>query len=470
MTESITATNDKVLRWCQALHYEGLLSSPDLDKCTGQFAQLQQDNIFSPDANGDNTTGQPINEKVVKHELGLTPAQIREATLDPLKYMLDGDHKQTLQIEIDHIHVDPDTSILRIRDRLEAPSHFNLINRGSKVGVLLQHMDTGRYVTLKHMDRKGNNIIAIASLETPDASSYFYCKSTGATNLSDKAHKWYLESTTNSGYALELLDAPIGRLVLSKMTTQKQQLQISVIRTTNTSNNTGTAETSNEFTAEDARAQVDDILANVNQQRLTYYRLMAVKEYLIGLRDQMRVIVAREGPLMDYYYQTIGNAYNSQNPSNSDQQLRAISASISSELESNEIAAITSMIDQLDIDIKAYAAGPLATTTAKIPKLYKSIDTSIARRNRQIDQLSEVLDKVNRDQKQMTYELDNLDKTNDHNQRRQTVSTTNNDIIRKFKSTQQWQYWGAIALLILLVVCIGIFGHKLWQTARKELY
>lgn len=471
MSESITATNDKVLRWCQALHDEGLLSEQDLDKCTSQFAQLQQDPVFYSNTN--TIDGQSVNTKVASRELGLTAAQIRQATLDPIKYMIDGDHRQTLQIEFDDIHVDPESSALRQRARLEAPSQFNLINRGRKVGVLFQHMDTGRYITLKQLDSTGHNTIAVASLETPDSNSYFHCRSISTSNVSKRRkHRWILESASNPGQALELLDMPIGRLTLTDMTTHGQQLKLTVIKTVIDSNGGrgSNGETDLEFTAESARVQVDDILADINQHRLNYYRLLAVKDYLVGLRDQMRQFVARDGPLMDYYHQTIGNQlYTNKNPQDTQQQLRAISASIQNELENKEIAAINTMIDQIDARAKAYAEGPLATATAKIPRLYTSIDTSVTRRNEQIKQLDAVLDKINRDQKNMTSELQHLDKQSTLDDRRYTVSTTNNIIIKESSQQQKWQYWGAIAMGLLLIICLGIFGRELWYTARYEL-
>lgn len=463
MSSSITATNDKVLKWCQALHDEGLLSEIDLDKCTSQFAQL---NDSIPYATASDIT---INEELVKREMGLTPEQIRQATLDPVKYILNNDKRHTIQIEIGDIHVDNETNILRRRKRLEAPTRFNLIHRGIQTGCLLQVVETGRYVTLKQKDSRGHNILAVANLETPDAGSYFRLKSIDTSKPSVRhSRKWVFESITNPGQALELLGGAINMVVLSQISAPGQYLDIHIVKESR--NMTADKGDPMEFVAEDARQQVDNILANINQHRLEYYRLLAMKEYLLGLRDKMRQIVAQNGPVMDYYYQTLGQYSDMESlKNNNQQQLLAIQSSISSELESQEIANITNMINQLEEQARAYAAGPLATSTAKIPLLMTSIETAIRRRNDQIKQLDEVLGKVNREQSIITEELNRLESQKSANQVRNTVSSTNDNIVRLASKTHVWNYWSSIALILLLVLCISVFGYKLWNTAKQEL-
>lgn len=471
---SITATNDKVLRWCKALHGEGLLTNADLNKCTHQFTRLSQTPLLS--------TSTTVGPNDIKREYGLTSDQLREAVLNPLKYMLDNDVHQTINIEIEGIRVDSETSQLRSLNKLEVPTTFNLINRGNKVGCLLQDMDTGRYVGLKQKTRsEGVDYIALASLTTPDPSSYFRIFSISAhngdgnnTTHNEDGHRWQLESVMQPGNALTLLDLPINRIILSELGSPRQYFNFTVIRHDNYGSGVdGNTNDPEEFYAEEARARIDDILANINQHRLEYYKLLAMKEFLSGLRDKMLYIVDRNGPVMDYYHQMISdiNIRDSEgrltdNTGDKQRQLQAIQLSIKSELETHEIADIIAIIGELDSKARAYSSGPLATATSKIDRLYRSIDTAIARRNDQIDQLDKVLKKVNKEQQHMTRTLKSLENQQTIDERREIVTTTNDSIVKEHKTNHNLTYWGAIVILVIVFGCIWVFGKELINMSK----
>lgn len=464
---SITETNDKVLRWCQALHKEGLLSEVDLDKCAGQFSQLNQAPKLGVDTIASNDD--------LKREYGMTNKQLLNATLDPIKYMLDNDQRRNIQITIEGIRIDPESSHLRTLNKLEAPTEFNLINRGSKIGCLLQDTNTGRYVGLKQKaSYKGADYIAIADLVTPNPSSYFRLTSIG-TNDSynstiDSDHHWEIEAMSQSGFGLTLLQAPINRVILSNLGSPNQYFQLIAVKQANNANKSNSNTDGSEFHAEEARARIDDILANINQHRLEYYKLLAMRDFLNGLREKMSYVVSSNGPVMDYYHQTISQLVKRDNEgrlvSNSDskqRQLISIQSSIKTELEANELATIDSMILQLDKRAKAYSSGPLSSSVSKIDTLYASIDKAIKNRNDQIKQLDVVLKKVNQDQQAMTNDLQRLNKLQLADTHKTIISTTNDSIIKDQESTHKITYWGIIVLFVILLACIGIFGRQLWQ-------
>jgi len=467
---SITDTNDKVLKWCKSLYTEGLLTNADLDKCHNQFAQLSKLQSLG--------TVATLGPNDIKKEYGLSEEQVSEAVINPLKYILDNDVRETIVIEINGIRVDDESSSLRVLAKLEVPTRFNLINRGHKVGCLLQDTSTGRYIGLKQKNNTDNSdYIALASLTTPDPSSYFRLSSVSSNNntvaiSNDKGHKWQLESVMQPGKALTLLDKPINRVILADLSSPRQHFNLTVIRDINPV--TGSIDNPEEFYAEEARVRIDDILANINQHRLEYYKLLAMKEFLIGLRDKMIYIVDKNGPVMDYFHQKINSmdmrdseGRLTDNTGDKARQLAGIQLSIKSELESYEIVDIVSMIEELDSRAMAYSAGPLATATTKIDRLYRSIDTAISRRNGQIDQLDKILKKVNQEQQNMSSDLQRLEEQKMKDKRREIVTTTNDTIIKEHESNHNITYWGAVVLLVVILGCVGIFGRILWNIIKN---
>ncbi len=214
-----------------------------------------------------------------------------------------------------------------------------------------------------------------------------------------------------------------------------------------------------EFEASRGRAMADKVISSVFAIRLKYYFILAKLEFLTVLRDKILNMVKPDGSIMSYYYDMRAN----REIQMSDELLNSISVSIDSEVRNREILLLEDEMRKLILESEKLEGTELSNANTTIAKLMAIIDRLIAEKKNQIASVNLLMERINGKQVALNQEEDKTNKRRDFQNTKGTVNNVNTVISAQKTQAYQTEYWGLIVLYVIVIMCIGFGSYKLYK-------
>lgn len=219
-----------------------------------------------------------------------------------------------------------------------------------------------------------------------------------------------------------------------------------------------------EFEASNGRTLANKLLADVAEIRLRYYAILAKIGFLEMLRNKMLNMTKRDGDIMSYYYDLRAN----RSIQVSDELLQSISVSVDSEIRQREILKLDDEIRELALESERLEGTELAESGRTVQKLNGVIDRLINDKKNQIAAVNLIMEKINAKQMDLNEEEDAVDKRQKYQTTKGIVNTVNTQISDMKSRDYQTEYWFLIGLYVLTGMAILFFAVKLYN--RYSVY
>jgi len=208
----------------------------------------------------------------------------------------------------------------------------------------------------------------------------------------------------------------------------------------------------------EAKAIINNVLADVKAARSKYYLVEAQIEFLNGLRDQISGMVAEDGPLMKYYRDLAA----SRTPGMTTDLLDSLAYSMKTEITGRELYAIDQELNKLSLESLKIQQAEMQSGSTKIAKVQQIIGGLINERRKQIAGLTVLLDKITTRQNALSSREDIVSKEMKYHDTTGQVVAVNSGISESRGKYTKWEYWGLIGFLVVIALCAIFMSYKLW--------
>jgi hypothetical protein len=219
-----------------------------------------------------------------------------------------------------------------------------------------------------------------------------------------------------------------------------------------------------EFEASNGRTLANKLLADVAEIRLRYYSILAKIGFLEMLRNKILNMTKRDGDIMSYYYDLRAN----RSIQMSDELLQSISVSVDSEIRNREILKLDDEIRELALESERLEGTELADSSRTVQKLNGVIDRLINDKKNQIASVNLIMEKINAKQLDLNEEEDNVVSRQKYQATKGVVNNVNTQISDMKSRDYQKEYWFLIGLYVLTGIAILFFAVKLYR--RYSVY
>lgn len=434
-------TKQKVLKLCDNLNKEGILSEAELENCRRSFA----------------FEGQNIDLELYKmaktskeYSFGMSENQGTD--------MLYNDLTKVKQIKCFLASADK-KSYLSIRPGITSSVYLapNEITQDTQeyAVFIIELQRVGKYA--------GSYTILCASTNTYLSINKDKTISATGTELSDDCYfelvqggpSQYLYTFESSKYHGRYLIADNPVAVLSTGPKYWYIERISPNTDIVTSDDTG----------DETAALIDDLLAKINAAKLNYYTVLAQIEFLSLMKNKMYNLVKSQGDIMNYYFDKKDN----RELDISEDLLKYIQFSINNELRTHEGSQIEDRINELTVEAEKIKGSEYLAANDKARRLQELINKQIEGKKAQIASLNTMITSISSRQRDLNQEQELIEAKQDRITTKKHVIDKNYDLAKNNTSGYRVELYYTIATGIILFALIGFFGYKLWQRFSAEI-
>lgn len=454
-------TKAKVLKLCDNLAAQGLISKSELAECQRAYVQIGSaaDGTL-PEAKtsaehsfgmlgeqGRNSLGQDLTRKkqfkaYIRSSLGV---RVNDRAGD--KALDDGDSARYLSVQ--------NGGVLY----MESLTPAQLINQpadssgGMRQVFTVQMQDNGHYSIMN--DATGNYVKVGGVTSGGDGIA------TADTNyLTESAYWKLITKSVGKVYSFEYVANPGFYLTAGiPVTITKGQSPDQNWTLDRLSDELESETAQAEFEASNGRTLANKLLADVAEIRLRYYAILAKIGFLEMLRNKILNMTKRDGDIMSYYYDLRAN----RSIQVSDELLQSISVSVDSEIRNREILKLDEEIRELALESERLEGTELAESGRTVQKLNGVIDRLINDKKNQIASVNLILEKINAKQLDLNEEEDNVTKRQKYQATKGVVNNVNTRISDMKSRDYQTEYWFLIGLYVLTGMAILFFAVKLYR-------
>jgi len=469
-------TKAKVLKLCDNLAAQGLMSKAELAECQKAYVQVgTASDSTLPEAKtssehsfgmlgeqGRNPLGQDLTRKkqfkaYIRSSQGIrTTDRAGDKTVRSGDTALDdgsdgGDSARYLSVRNGGIlnmeSLTPAELINQPADSNGGMRNVFTVQMQANGHYSIMHDATGNYVKVGAAGGDGANVVADTNNLTESANWKLITKSVGKV--------YAFESVARPGFYLTA-GIPV---TITKGQSPAQNWTLDRL-----SDELDSETAQSEFEASNGRTLANKLLADVAEIRLRYYSILAKIGFLEMLRNKILNMTKRDGDIMSYYYDLRAN----RSIQMSDELLQSISVSVDSEIRNREILKLDDEIRELALESERLEGTELADSSRTVQKLNGVIDRLINDKKNQIASVNLIMEKINAKQLDLNEEEDNVVSRQKYQATKGVVNNVNTQISDMKSRDYQKEYWFLIGLYVLTGIAILFFAVKLYR--RYSVY
>lgn len=455
-------TKEKLIKFCEGLNTEGLLSNQELKECRASFDNTT--NVLNKIGNIPKLNNNLSNYGMSKEQsidadkliLGSNKNTLAHIVVYKNKRNKDGISKKVKMTLFSNIESDSSAKLLYIKE-LEGIEDSNNDNFDDKIvnniTFRLTKNDKGQY-TIRNMfsnellkvniDKK----IALDGLnETPNA----------LFNIKNVGYHVKFESVSFPGYFINAQN-PL-KVVEGSIPTQNWKIEL-------IDNNSDEIESgnNNEYSAEYTRQLINNYMSKYEMNRIDYLLNSAKIKYIDILKKRIQNMVSKKGILIEYLRDRVKN----REIKISKEDLMIIEANIYEEVINNEI-------NKLDIkksSIKQLQNNDRDNTNSNyksIIEIYTLLDEAIEVKKIELNTLNKLMDKVNTETKKLNIDDNEITSILEVKEEIYDRSGHNNKIVESQYKQETFNYRLFIGIIVISLL-FGIYiSFKLVKRIKTEL-
>ena len=216
---------------------------------------------------------------------------------------------------------------------------------------------------------------------------------------------------------------------------------------------------------DETAALIDDLLAKINAAKLNYYMILSQIEFLSLMKNKMYNLVKSQGDIMNYYFDKKDN----RELDISEDLLKYIQFSINNELRTHEGSQIDDFINELTVEAEKVKGSEYATANDKAVRLQDLINKQIESKKTQIASLNSMIESISARQRDLNQQQELIESRQDRITTKKQVIDKNYDLSLNNNSGYRIEFYYSIGVCILLLALIGFFGYKLWIRFSAEI-
>jgi hypothetical protein len=457
-------TKAKVLKLCDNLAAQGLISKDELAACQKSYVQIG--------ASADDGTF-PEAKTSSEHSFGMLGEQGRNAIGQDLarkkqfKAYIRSSQGVRVTDRAGDMALDDGSAVtgryLTVRNGgvlyMESLTPAELINQpadssgGMRQVFTIQMQANGHYSIMN--DATGN-YVKLGSVRGGDNGMVV----ADTNNLTESAYWKLITKSVGKVYSFESVARPGFYLTAGiPVTVTKDQSPAQNWTLDRLSDELDSESAAAEFEASNGRTLANKLLSDVAEIRLRYYAILAKIGFLEMLRNKILNMTKRDGDIMSYYYDLRAN----RSIQMSDELLRSISVSVDSEIRNREILKLDEEIRELALESERLEGTELAESSRIVQKLNGVITRLINDKKNQIAAVNLILERINAKQMDLNEEEDTINKRLNYQATKGIVNNVNMDISNMKSRDYQTEYWFLIGLYVLIGMAILFFAVKLYR-------
>jgi hypothetical protein len=454
-------TKEKLIKFCEGLNAEGLLSNKELKECRASFdaSTSSISKIGNIPKINDNLSNYGMSKdqsiSADKLMLGSNKNTLARIVIYKNKRDKNGVSKKTKMTLFSTIESDTSAKLLYIKE-LEGIEDANNDNFDDKIvnniTFRLTKNDKGQY-TIRNvfsnellkveMDKK---IVLEGTNETPNA----------LFNIKNVGRYIKFESITFPGYFINASN-PL-KVVEGSIPTQNWQLEL--IDDNDDNLESGDAE----YSAEHTRQLVNNYMKKYESSRIDYLLNSATIKYIEILQKRIKSMVAKKGILIEYLRDRVANG----EIKLSKEDLMIIEANIYEEIVNNEIQQLEMKKTMLR-DNRYINKNSTSSNYNAIIDIYKLLNEAIENKKVELNTLNKLMDKVNVESKKLNMDDKEISSILEIKEDIYERSSHNNNIIEMQQKQELLNFRLFIGIFIVALIFGAYCGFKLLNRIKTEM-
>ena len=458
-------TKEKLLKFCQGLHNEGLLSNEELKECSLTFnntSQLSDLKSVIPQLNDNlKNFGMSPEQSLEQDILTLGNNNIINCRLVSYQYSRNRDEENKKEKLTLFSTVETDTTsrtlYLKKLNNLDDKHNSNYDNQIlENIIFKLEKNNQGLYTIRNTSSNEllkvnlDKHVIIDGTNHTDNALFNIVNYGNGNSN------SFRIESHVFPGFYLNAENP----LTITDGSRATHNWKIEII------NNEDDLEKINDdtFNASYTRQLINNYLTNYEAGRFNYILMNAKIKFIDLLKARVRNIVSNNGSIMNY----LRNRVRNKELDLSESKLMILSANINNEIVNNELEILNHIQTLIKADNKDIIHD-INSNTNTIIKINKLIDTAIESKKTELATLNQLLDKINDETRNLNEKDAQIKVVLETKEDLEERSTHNNNTINNLIKQENINYKVIIGLYVFVGVMILYLGYKLYNKIQKEL-
>ena len=459
-------TKKKVINWCEELEKEGVISKNDLDKCYKSFVSFGTETTVQKHPNaktnkqhsfamtkkqGANSVGEDLTKKkylqcFLKTRYGFSK---NDRTGKDITKNENGDKEEFRYLSIregieDNKQVKTQMYLASDTDRDIIFSRFVITLQDNGLYTIMNY-GTGNYLKVevdKRLIIETNNITdgAYFEMKSKGENVVFIPRVFPEFKLTPKVNKLILTDGKRSEHNWIIDELPEEEEV------EMGSDQVNLIK---------------------IKDSVQKIISKMIKVRYEYYNYLAQIEFLKLLETKLRNMVQTNGDIMNSLYNRRDDASTDERKILTENLLQNISYTMNEELENKELIDIDQEIDNLTLEAMKFKAQKLYTSDIELNKLIRMLNEKNEEIKTEIQSQRQLIGFYNKEQKSLNKKSETINNELDNYKSKSVTNDTNYNIVNDKKTILNNEYYFYIAIIILSIIMIGFFGHKLYQRIMK---
>jgi len=459
-------TKKKVINWCEELEKEGVISKNDLDKCYKSFVSFGTETTVQKHPNaktnkqhsfamtkkqGANSVGEDLTKKkylqcFLKTRYGFSK---NDRTGKDITKNENGDKEEFRYLSIregieDNKQVKTQMYLASDTDRDIIFSRFVITLQDNGLYTIMNY-GTGNYLKVevdKRLIIETNNITdgAYFEMKSKGENVVFIPRVFPEFKLTPKVNKLILTDGNRPEHNWIIDELPEEEEV------EMGSDQVNLIK---------------------IKDSVQKIISKMIKVKYEYYNYLAQIEFLKLLETKLRNMVQTNGDIMNSLYNRRDDASTDERKILTENLLQNISYTMNEELENKELIDIDQEIDNLTLEAMKFKAQKLYTSDIELNKLIRMLNEKNEEIKTEIQSQRQLIGFYNKEQKSLNKKSETINHELDNYKSKSITNDTNYKIINDKKTILNNEYYFYIAIIILSIIMIGFFGHKLYQRIMK---
>jgi len=221
---------------------------------------------------------------------------------------------------------------------------------------------------------------------------------------------------------------------------------------------------STSFNATNTRALIQKFIKEYTNTRLKFMIINAKIKYIEILQSKAKDTLGRSGLIMEY----IRSRVNNNELKLTEQQILRLEASIYNEFINNEIEHLENTKNNLRVEAQKINGSLIVGNINRVKTINNTIDKAIENTKSQLETLNEILDKVNSESRNLyttsTQLNKHINKQSDLNFR----SNKNTELITSVNKKNNTDYYVYISLMVIITCFIIYLSYKLVNKYKVE--
>lgn len=455
-------TKKKVINWCEELEKEGVISKNDLEKCYKSFVSFGTETTVQKHPNpktnkqhsfamtkkqGANTIGEDLTKKkylqcFLKTKYGFSKTdrtgketsindkgEVEEFRFLSIREGIENNQQKKTQLLLVS-DKNRDIILSRYVITLQDNGLYTIMNYGTgnylkveadkSISIETNNITDGAYFEMKS---KGNNVVFVPRV-FPEFKLTPKVNKLVLTDGKRPEHNWIIDELIED----EELDLTEDQVNLVKI-----------------------------------KDSVQKIISKMIKVRYEYFNYLAQIEFLKLIDSKLRNMVGTNGDIMNSLYNRREDASTDERKLLTENLLQSISYTMKEELENNELINIDQTIDNLILESTKFKAQNLDTTDKEINKLLSMLNEQSEAIKTEVSSQRQLIGFYNKEQKSLNKKSEKINEDLELYKSKSITNDTNYQIINDKKTILNNEYYFYIAIIILSIIMIGFFGHKLYK-------